>query len=30
MLEKIPQAIEMIKSFVFVGAQRTMNAFNNK
>lgn len=30
MLEKIPQAIEMIKSFVFVGTQRTMNQFNNK
>lgn len=30
MLEKIPQAIEMIKSFVFAGAQRTMNIYNNK
>lgn len=30
MLEKIPSAVEMIKSFVFVGAQRTMNQFNTK
>jgi PTH1 family peptidyl-tRNA hydrolase len=30
MMEKIPNAIEMIKSFVFVGAQRTMSQFNNK
>jgi peptidyl-tRNA hydrolase, PTH1 family len=30
LIEKIPAAIEMIKSFVFNGAQRTMNLFNNK
>ncbi len=30
MLDKIPHAIEMIKSFVFAGAQRTMNLYNNK
>ncbi len=30
MLEKIPTAVEMIKSFVFTGAQRTMNQFNKK
>ena len=30
MLEKIPLAVEMIQSFVFVGAQRTMNQYNNK
>lgn len=28
--EKIPQALEMIKSFVVAGATHTMNAFNNK
>jgi PTH1 family peptidyl-tRNA hydrolase len=28
--EKIPQAIEMIKSFGTIGVQRTMNLFNNK
>jgi PTH1 family peptidyl-tRNA hydrolase len=30
MLEKIPTAVEMIKSFVFVGTQQTMNQFNTK
>ncbi len=30
MLEKIPTAVEMINSFVFTGAQRTMNQFNKK
>jgi len=30
MLERIPTAVEMIKSFVFAGAQRTMNQFNTK
>jgi len=30
MMEKIPLAVEIIKSFVFVGAQRTMNLFNKK
>lgn len=30
MLEKIPTAVEMIKSFVFTGPQRTMNLFNTK
>lgn len=30
MLEKIPQAVEIIKSFVFLGAQRTMNQYNKK
>jgi len=30
LLEKIPLAIEMIKSFVFSGTQNTMNRYNNK
>ena len=30
MMEKIPLAVEMIKSFVFIGAQQTMNQYNNK
>ncbi len=30
MLDKIPIAVEIIKSFVFIGAQRTMNQYNNK
>jgi PTH1 family peptidyl-tRNA hydrolase len=30
MLEKIPVAVEMIKSFIFLGVQRTMNLFNTK
>jgi len=28
--EKIPQAVEMIKSFGTIGIQRTMNLYNNK
>ena len=27
---KIPAAVEMIKSFVAIGAERTMNFYNNK
>jgi len=30
MIEKIPVAVDMIKSFVFAGPQRTMNLFNTK
>jgi len=30
MLEKIPLAVEMVKSFIFAGAQRTMNQYNKK
>lgn len=30
MLQKIPLAVDIVKSFVFVGAQRTMNLYNNK
>jgi PTH1 family peptidyl-tRNA hydrolase len=30
MLDKIPMAVDIIKSFVFVGAQRTMNQYNKK
>ncbi len=30
MLEKIPMAVEMIRSFVLAGTQLTMNQYNNK
>ncbi len=30
MLEKIPLAVEIIQSWIFVGAQRTMNQYNKK
>lgn len=30
MLERIPIAVEMVKSFVSIGMERTMAAFNNK
>jgi len=30
MMDKIPMAIDFVKSFVFAGAQRTMNLYNKK